>query len=388
MNREVLRRILHVDMDAFYASVEQHDNPSLLGKPVIVGGDPAGRGVVSAASYEVRKYGVHSAMPMGRALRLCPDAVVLRGRIDRYVEVSQQIRAVFEQFTPLVEPLSLDEAFLDVTGSLAIWKSAENIGRLIKQTIRERTGLTASVGIAPNKFLAKLASDLEKPDGFVVVTEDNKQQVLDPLPVRAIWGIGPVTEKRLCEHGMRTIRQLREQPLDVLRRLLGSAADSLLDLARGIDDRAVEPSAQAKSLSAERTFAEDVGEAETLLATLLEHVEEVAARLRAERLRAKTITLKLRYGDFTTITRSRSFSEPTDGTETLWQAAREVFAAWQAERPRPLRLIGFAASNLEGEQGRQLSLFADPDEIKQTRLDKTVDDIRKKYGQNTIGRKH
>lgn len=382
------RQIIHVDMDAFYASVEQHDNPSLKGKPVIVGGDPAGRGVVSAASYEARRFGVHSAMPMKQAMRLCPHAVVIRGRMDRYVEVSRIIRGIFGQFTPLIEPLSLDEASLDVTGSLVTWKSAEHIGRTIKQTIRDRTGLTASVGVAPNKFLAKVASDLDKPDGFVVITEENKQEVLDPLPVRAIWGIGPVTGAKLQQHGIHTIRQLREYPPDVLRRLLGNTADSIIELAHGIDDRPVEPTSRARSLSAEHTFPQDVADPNTLASTLLDQVEEVAARLRAERLRAKTITLKLRYGDFKTITRSRSFAESTDCTAALWKAAAEVFETWRSRAFRPLRLIGFAATGLKPDQGRQLTLFAEPEDVRQARLDRTIDEIREKYGFDTIRRRY
>ncbi len=382
------RQIIHVDMDAFYASVEQHDNPSLKGKPVIVGGDPAGRGVVSAASYEARRFGVHSAMPMKQAMRLCPHAVVIRGRMDRYVEVSRIIRGIFGQFTPLIEPLSLDEASLDVTGSLVTWKSAEHIGRTIKQTIRDRTGLTASVGVAPNKFLAKVASDLDKPDGFVVITEENKQEVLDPLPVRAIWGIGPVTGAKLQQHGIHTIRQLREYPPDALRRLLGNTADSIIELAHGIDDRPVEPTSRARSLSAEHTFPQDVADPNTLASTLLDQVEEVAARLRAERLRAKTITLKLRYGDFKTITRSRSFAESTDCTAALWKAAAEVFETWRSRAFRPLRLIGFAATGLEPDQGRQLTLFAEPEDVRQARLDRTIDEIREKYGFDTIRRRY
>ncbi|HPD46189.1 MAG TPA: DNA polymerase IV [Anaerohalosphaeraceae bacterium] len=382
------RQIIHVDMDAFYASVEQHDNPSLKGKPVIVGGDPAGRGVVSAASYEARRFGVHSAMPMKQAMRLCPHAVVIRGRMDRYVEVSRIIRGIFGQFTPLIEPLSLDEASLDVTGSLVTWKSAEHIGRTIKQTIRDRTGLTASVGVAPNKFLAKVASDLDKPDGFVVITEENKQEVLDPLPVRAIWGIGPVTGAKLQQHGIHTIRQLREYPPDALRRLLGNTADSIIELAHGIDDRPVEPTSRARSLSAEHTFPQDVADPNTLASTLLDQVEEVAARLRAERLRAKTITLKLRYGDFKTITRSRSFAESTDCTAALWKAAAEVFETWRSRAFRPLRLIGFAATGLKPDQGRQLTLFAEPEDVRQARLDRTIDEIREKYGFDTIRRRY
>jgi DNA polymerase-4 len=382
------RQIIHVDMDAFYASVEQLDNPALAGKAVIVGGDPAGRGVVSAASYEARKFGVHSAMPMRRAVGLCPDAIVLPVRMGRYHEISLKMHEIFDRFTPIIEPISLDEAFLDVTGSIGIWNSSEEIGHAIKDAIKEETHLIASLGIAPNKFLAKLGSDLDKPDGFVIITDQNKQQILDPLPVSRIWGIGKVTDKKLRAHGIETIRQLRQYPLAELRRIAGNTAERLIELACGIDSRPVELPHQAKSISGEHTFAEDIDDTHTLLAVLMEQVEEVAMRLRSSDLRAKTITLKLRYGDFRTVTRSRSLIEESDVTETLWNAAKEVFNEWQRKTPSPLRLIGFAASGLGAGDQRQLSLFADEGEQKQERLDKAVDEIKKRYGKGKIGRKY
>ena len=382
------RYIIHVDMDAFYASVEQLDNPEFIGKPVIVGGDPKGRGVVSAASYEARKFDIHSAMPMVQAVRLCPHATVLPVRMKRYVQVSKEIHAILECFTPLVEPVSLDEAFLDVTGSNRLFGSAKEIGLAIKKRIKEGLSLTPSVGVAPNKFLAKLASDLKKPDGFVVITEQNKQDILDPLPVGKIWGVGKVTEQVLQSHGIRTIAQLRKTPLKKLEETLGSCASSLLQLASGVDESEVEPVRQAKSLSSEQTFAVDIQDKDVLVSVLLEQVEEVAHRLRADYLRAKTITLKLRYGDFRTITRSQTLSEATNTTQVLWQCAKGVFHRWQAESAGPLRLIGFAVSGLKHEEIDQKQLFSDAEKEKQKRLDEAVDKIKNRYGKNALRRGH
>jgi len=380
------RRIIHVDMDAFYASVEQLDHPELKGQAVIVGGAPKGRGVVSAASYEARTFGVHSAMPMAQAVRRCPRAAVLPVRMERYAEVSQVIGAVFEKYTPLVEPISLDEAFLDVTGSTNLFGSAEQIGRAIKKEIQEQTHLTASVGIAPNKFLAKLASDLEKPDGFVTIDDRNKQDILDPLPVGRIWGVGKVTEKALRAHGIDTIAQLRESTPAELGTIVGHGAAELLRLARGEDDRAVEPGRQRKSLSSEQTFATDVSDAAVLLSVLLEQAEEVAHRLRRQHLKARTVTLKLRYGDFRTVTRSDTLGEATNVTQSLWEAAEHLFRRWQARRGGPLRLLGMAASGLEDERAGQQLLFTDPEEEKLKKLDQAVDKIRDRYGKNAVHR--
>jgi len=380
------RRIIHVDMDAFYASVEQFDHPEFQGKAVIVGGDARSRGVVSAASYEARKFGVHSAMPTAQAMRLCPHAVLLPVRMGRYAEISHTIHAIFETYTPLVEPLSLDEAFLDVTDSTDLFGSAEAIGRAIKTRIKEQTHLTASVGIAPNKFLAKLASDLRKPDGFVIVTEQNRQEILDPLPVGRIWGVGKVTERSLCARGIETIGQLRRCSPAELQRIVGNAAEELLRLARGEDDRPVEPDRRCKSLSSERTFATDVGDRDVLWGVLMEQVEEVAQRLRRRQLKARTITLKLRYGDFRTVTRSQTLGEASNLTLPLWKAAERVLRKWQTRSAGALRLLGFAASGLESERAGQQLLFPDPEQERLKRLDEVVDRIRDRYGQHAVHR--
>jgi len=380
------RKIIHVDMDAFYASVEQLDNPDLLGKAVIVGGSPQARGVVSAASYPARKFGVHSAMPMSQALRLCPEAIVLPVRMKRYVEFSKRIRTIFQQYTPQIEPISLDEAFLDVTGSLRLFGGAERMGRAIKDQIKEQLHLVASVGIAPNKFLAKLASDLEKPDGFVIISEQDKQQVLDPLPVARIWGVGKVTQKGLKSQGIETIKRLRETPAEILSGIFGEQTEHVLRLAQGIDNRPVESSREAKSISSERTFATDISDKNILLNVLLGQVEDVAHRLRMNDLEAKTITLKLRYDDFRTITRSRTFADPTDVTSTLLQQARQALLKWHKKSAGPLRLLGFGVSGLQKAGGGQRQLFPEPDREKDKRLDKAFDRIRDKFGYDALRR--
>lgn len=383
---ESVRHILHVDMDAFYASVEIRDNPGLQGKPVLVGGTPEQRGVVAACSYPARKFGIHSAMPMSQALRLCPEAVVLPVRMSRYVDVSKQIHRIFHHYTPEVEPISLDEAFLDVTGCIALFGSAETIGKRIKADIKEQTGLTASVGIAPNKFLAKLASDLDKPDGFVVITENDKQRILDPLPVARIWGVGKVTQKELQKHGLHTIEQLRTAPRYKLSMVFRNQVDEILKLAQGIDNRKVEPDAQAKSISAEETFPTDISEKDVLRTILQHQVEEVAQRLRAEKLQCRTITLKLRYGDFKTVTRSFTMDRPTNVTHTLLHEAADVFDVWHKKSGGPLRLLGFGTSGLSAEGSGQKLLFSDPEEEKQKNIDSAFDLIRKKYGEGSLKR--
>ena len=380
------RQIIHVDMDAFYASVEQLDNPELVGKAVIVGGSPEARGVVSAASYEARKSGVHSAMPMARAIKLCPNAIVLPVRMERYAEVSGQIHKIFERYTPQIEPISLDEAFLDVTGSIGLFGSSEKIGLEIKRAIRNELKLTASIGVAPNKFLAKLGSDLKKPDGFVVITEENKQEILDPLPVRKIWGVGKATGKALQSRNIGTIAQLRNTPIDVLQNILGNQAEQLLQLAQGIDDREVQSIRQAKSISSEETFAVDIEDKEVLLIVLHNQVEEVTERLRAEGLEAKTITLKLRYGNFRTVTRSSTLISPTNITKILGQEAEKVFDKWYKKEAGALRLIGLGVSGLVEEGKEQEFLFLDPEEEKEKRLDRVVDQIKDKYGSEAVRR--
>ena len=346
-----------------------------------MGGTPQGRGVVAACSYEARRFGVHSAMPAGRALRLCPDGVFLRPRMARYVEISERILAVFQRFTPLVEPLSIDEAFLDVSGCERLFGPPDAVGRAIKAAIREEIGLTASVGVAPNKFLAKLASGLEKPDGFVVMTADDAPARLAALPVGMLWGVGKVTEQRLLRLGVRTVADLLRLPRTQLVAELGEHADHLLQLAVGRDDRPVVPDHDAKSIGNETTFAEDIAD-EDILREVLDHlVEKVAWRLRKHGLVARTVTLKARYPDFTTHTRARSLPQPTDATVVLRDAARELLARRLGRAGRPLRLIGVTASQLEprGDAG-QADLFGDRDGDRHRELDRILDQVNERFG--------
>jgi DNA polymerase-4 len=366
-------------MDEFFAAVEKLDNPDLRGQPLLVGGDPSGRGVVSTASYEAREFGCHSAMPMAAAIRRCPNAVILPVRGDRYAEVSRQVFDIFDRFSPVVEPLSIDEAFLDVTGCERLHGPAEQIARRIQETIRDELGLSASIGVAPNKFLAKLASDLDKPAGLVVITEETVQEVLDPLPVTKLWGVGKRAAEELGRLNIQTIGQLRRAESDLLTRRFGQLGEHLARLARGLDERPVTPDGEAKSIGTETTFAEDVGEREELRRVLLQQVEQVARRLRRHELRARTVTVKLRTGDFTTLTRSRTLDEGADGTESIWQAADELFGRWSKQQFRPLRLIGVTASQLSGQAG-QLSLFASETDERQQRIDEAMDTIVERFG--------
>lgn len=377
--------ILHVDMDAFYASVEERDNPALIGKPVIVGGTPAGRGVVAAANYVVRKFGVHSAMPTSKALRLCPDAIVLACRMEHYAQISQQIQGIFERYTPLVEPLSLDEAFLDVTGSRQLFGPADRIGMRIKQEIRTELGLVASVGVAPNKFLAKLASDLGKPDGFVVVDSQHVQDFLDPLPVGRLWGVGRVAGRELESMGVRTIGELGRLPAEALEERFGKSGRHLWELAHGVDERPVVPDREAKSISHETTFAADIDDTEALRAWLLELTEQVGRRLRRHRLRARTVHLKVRFADFRTVTRSETLAQPTDITHELWLTAAEMLANRLPARRLSVRLLGMGASNLDASDRWQRHLFDEPDREKHGRLDAAADRIKGLFGDSALG---
>ena len=378
--------ILHVDMDAFYASVEELDDPGLAGQPVVVGGTPDGRGVVAAANYIARKFGVHSAMPAAQARRLCPDAVFIRSRMDRYAEVSRELRGIFARYTPLVEPLSLDEAFLDVASSLRLFGDGESIARRIKGEIRTELGLVASVGIAPNKFLAKLASDLDKPDGLVVVPEDDIQAFLDPLPVSRLWGVGKVANRRLGELGVHTIADLRNLPRDLLTGHFGQSAAHLLELARGVDDRRVVPDRDAKSISHETTFETDIGDTEVLKSWLLELCEQVATRLRRQDLRGKTVFIKVRYGDFRTLTRSESLDAPTNVTRELYASAARLLRAQLAREPGALRLLGMGVSAVTRSSMEQGQLFEQGEREHQRRIDTVVDAIKTRYGARAMRR--
>ncbi len=380
------RAILHVDMDAFFASVEVLDDPSLRGRPVIVGGTPEGRGVVAAASYEARRFGVHSAMSAARARRLCPQGVFLRPRGARYAEVSAAVFGIFGRFTPVVEPLSIDEAFLDVSGCQRLFGPAAAIGLAVKERIREEVGLVASVGVAPNKFLAKLASDLEKPDGFVVIEADEAQARLAPLPVSRLWGVGRVTGEALARRGVRTVADLLACDPDALEALMGAWARTLRELARGIDDRPVVPESEQKSFGAETTFAEDVGAEADLREVLDGLVERVGHRLRADGLRARTVHLKARYPDFTTVTRAVTLPEGTDRTPDLREAARELLARRLGRRGRPLRLLGVSVSHLEPAAAPQGELFADPGRQRTEKVDHLLDILQDRFGRAAITR--
>ena len=378
------RAIFHVDMDAFFASIEQMDDPALRGKPILVGYDGP-RGVVAAASYEARKYDCHSAQPMAIAKRRCPHAVIVPVRFDRYRDISQRIFAIFEEFSPLVEPLSVDEAFLDLTGTEKLLGEAEQVARRMKQRIRDEIGLTASIGVAPNKFLAKLASDLKKPDGLVIVRPQDIDALLLPLPVIKLWGIGPVTGERLRNVGVRTVADLRKHSTDSLQRLFGNDADWFRRLAHGIDDRLVVPDREAKTIGQEQTFGVNIDVPDDVRRVLFEQVEQVARRLRKHGLHARGITLKIRYGDFETITRSTTLPEPTNSTANLWTAAAEVFDRWCQTSFQPIRLIGVSAAQLnEGE--KQLTLFPDPASERRKKVDALADEITKKFGHNALRR--
>jgi DNA polymerase-4 len=383
-----MRSILHVDMDAFYASVEQLDNPDYKGRPVIVGADPkdgTGRGVVAACSYEARKFGVRSALPISRAWKLCPHGVYVRPRMKRYAEVSGQVMEVFRRYTDLVEPLSIDEAFLDITGSTALLGSPEQIAQSIKREIRETTGLNASVGLAPNKFVAKIASDLKKPDAFVVVEDSQIEAFLRDLPISRLWGVGPKTELRLHEMGYRTIGALAAASRESLVRSLGSLGEHLYQLSRGRDDRPVVPNWEPKSISSETTFDEDTDDRELLLRTILELSDHVAERLRKDDYRARKVTLKLRYSNFSTYTKQHSIGKWIQTGEEIAAVARDLFSQFPLKQK--IRLIGVAAGDIhrDGEESQQLSLFADSS-AEREKLSHTVDEIREKFGADAVRR--
>lgn len=341
-----MRSILHVDMDAFYASIEQLDNPTYKGKPVIVGADPKGgrgRGVVAACSYEARKFGVHSALPISRAWILCPKGVYVRPRMERYVEVSRHVMGVLRRYTELVEPLSIDEAFLDVTESAPSKGTPESMAASIKKEIREATGLTASVGVAPNKFLAKIASDLKKPDGLVVVEGKDIEAFLRDLPVSRLWGVGPKTEQRIHQMGIKTIGQLTSISRESLIRSLGSLGEHLYQLSRGRDERPVVPNGEPKSIGTETTFDEDTDNLDLLLETIVELSDHVAERLRKHGYRARKVTLKLRYANFETHTKQTSLDKLIQTGEEIATIARGLFSHFALKR---IRLIGVSASGL------------------------------------------
>jgi len=376
------RTVLHVDMDAFYAAVEQRDRPELRGQPVIVGADPRGgrgRGVVSTASYEARRFGVGSAMSISEAWRRCPQGVYVQPDMEKYAAVSAEVMEVLRGFTDCVEPISIDEAFLDVTGSRRVFGSGEQIARALKDALVERTQLTASVGVAGSKLVAKIASDLRKPDGLVVVPPGTEPAFLAPLPIRRLWGVGPKTEEDLARLGVRTIGDLARLDPERLARRLGSHGHDLLALARGQDDRAVigEPGGP-KSLGQEHTFDADTADRQRLRRTLLELCDSVARRLRRHGLRARTVTLKYRDETFRTLTRARTMPEPTDSGEALFETVWVLFGAAHGERR--VRLLGVYASGLD--QGPQLGLFAPAPRG----VDRALDAVNGRFGEGAVVR--
>lgn len=373
-----MKTIVHVDMDSFFASVEQRDNPELRGKPVIVGGHrDSRRGVVATCSYEARKYGVHSAMPIVRAVQLCPQGIFLPSSHAKYAEVSQQIRQVLREFSPLVENVSIDEAFLDMTGCEHSYASLTEMGRYLKKRIWEAVSLTASVGIGPNKLVAKLASDYNKPDGLVVVAPEEVEDWLAPMPVDKIWGIGQKTTQALAQMQIRTIADLRRCSREFLLRRFGKQGLQLYQLARGIDTRKVTPESPTKSVGKETTFEYDVANPRVLKAVLADLVAQVGFRLRRYNLWGKTVTLKLRFSDFTTLTRSQSVTEPLHDDDGIFNIAYPLLQ--RNLNNRPLRLLGVYVSHLTSSP--QASLFADP---RQEKLTNAIDAINRKYHKPVI----
>jgi DNA polymerase-4 len=383
------RAILHVDMDAFYASVEQRDRPELRGQPVIVGGT-SNRGVVAAASYEVRKFGVRSAMPIREALRRCPHAICVKPRMSVYRDVSHEVFAIFHEYTPVVEGLSLDEAFLDVTASLALKGDAVTIARGIKQRIRAGTQLAASVGVAPNKLVAKIASELEKPDGLTVVTNDNLHAVLDPLSVRRLPGLGRKLGERVEAAGIATLAALRLAPDAVLWPIFGRDSQRMRDRASGIDERPVMSEWDEKSISAEETFFSDLADHAKMEAEVLRLADRASQRMRAQNLAAGCVQVKIRRADFTTFTRQKRFEPSTTDSRTIARIAAELLGAWLGEQPRAqVRLLGVGVNHLHAAD--QMDLFAAPTATAAansaaTALDSAVDQIRERFGNFAVRR--
>jgi DNA polymerase-4 len=377
--------ILHVDMDAFYASVESLKEPSLRGKPVIVGGQ-GGRGVVTSASYEAREFGVHSAMPMVRARRLCPHAAFVSNDFDSYLTYSRKIREIFLSVTPLVEPLSLDEAFLDVAGSKRLFGSPETIAALVKERIAE-LGLTCTVGVAPNKFLAKLASARGKPDGLLVVPEAGIREFLHPLPIGALWGVGPQTGQALHRLGLKTVADVAAIPRRTLERAVGESLGSHLHhLANGVDDRSVVPGEAAKSIGSEETFPHDLDSTEEILREILRLADRTAERLRSGGHCGRTVTLKVRYANFNTITRSKTMPDAIDTPSEIYEVARALYLRLEKGVQR-VRLVGVSISGLEvGPPKRQLLLMEEsPQRLRWSEASKAVDSIRDRFGRDSVG---
>ena len=377
------RAIIHIDLDAFFVAVECLDDPSLVGKPVIVGGRPEVRGVVASASYEARRFGVRSAMPTAEALRRCPQLIVISGHRTRYEEMSDRVMAILGDYTPLLEPISIDEAFLDVTGTEAHYGPTAQLARTLQDRIEAELKLSASLGVATNKLLAKVASDFRKPHGITVVPPGTEAAFLAPLPIRKLWGVGEVMARDLAGLNVTTVGDLAQVPREELIARFGAAAgDGLFRSSHGVDDSPVTPEHEAKSISREETFAHDIRDADALRRELLRLSDEVAWRLRKHNLQARTVNLKLRYGDFSTLTRQATPADPVDSGPVIYSHVLALFEkTWDR---RPLRLVGVGASNLV-QPGRQLRLFEQEDR-RQAQLDAALDHIRARYGARAIRR--
>ena len=377
------RTILHCDLDAFFASVEQLDDPSLRGRPVLVGGVGA-RGVVAAASYEAREFGCRSAMPSSTALRLCPHAVMVPGRGARYAELSRRFMTILEEASPLVQPLSLDEAFLDVTGSLRLLGDGVTIATEIRRKTLDELGLVVSVGVAPKKFVAKIASDLEKPDALVCFKTEGLAERLAGLPIERMWGVGRKSAESFRSHGLKTFADLQTVDPAHLVSLFGESARRFHELALGIDDRPVVSERTSKSIGQERTFSEDISDRDMLGDILLGEVEQVAERLRRSEAKATRVTLKIRFGDFQTITRSRTIDQPTETTRALWEIALSIFEGWCREGFQPVRLLGFTVGGLD--RSGQVGLFEEAGSDRDRAIDETTDAIIERFGSSAISR--
>ncbi|MFV2059378.1 MAG: DNA polymerase IV [Gammaproteobacteria bacterium] len=376
--------IIHIDMDAFYASVEIRENPALINRPVVVGGD-GNRSVVSAASYAARRFGIYSAMPMTMAKRACPRLVIVPVNMSLYITVSHQIHDIFARYTPQIEPLSLDEAFLDVTASRRLFGSPVEIAQKIKSAILDELNLVASVGIAPNKFLAKMASDENKPDGFTVVQETKINEFLDPMPVTRLWGVGKATAARLERFGITRVKQLRTQAEIFMLEQFGKQGIHLMQLANGIDKRRVQSEHQAKSISHETTFATDIYDEQVLKSVLLGLTEQVACRLRVKNIEGRTVQLKIRNSEFKTITRSYTLDHDSNTTSELWQVCLKLFTGVRIENKDSIRLIGMGVTGFKNPQAMQHDLFTHSDK-KQDIIDKLSDTINERYGKKTVTR--
>ena len=383
-NQLKARAIIHLDMDAFYPSVEALDNPALKGKPVIVGGSRE-RGVVSSASYEARKFGVHSAQPMATAMRLCPQGIFLPVRMRRYKEVSRQVFEIFYRFTPLVEPLSIDEAFLDVTGSLRLFGQPESIAEKIKRCVLEETGLTVSAGVAPNKFVAKIASDMDKPDGLTIVPSDRVREFLDPLPIEKMWGVGKATREALMRLKVRTFKDLRQMPVKVLEKKFGKYGLKMHQLSMGIDEREVVADHEVKSISHEETFSQDIQDIDAGKKEILRLSNKVAHRARKMQAAGRTITLKVKYSDFRQITRAETLSSPTDDGFEIYSTACRLLRK-TAVGMRPVRLLGISLSQLSFHGAEsQFSLFERDEQFKKRKsLNMALDSLYEKHGENSV----